>query len=271
LSLALSFASRAINKAVLTAKKIFYAGRGEPITLGGHHLRYVVGTRPIREKYVDSPVETVSNDVRQMMFLVQSVKPGDFVLDIGANVGQYAVLFAALAGPTGKVISFEPAPAARKVLAKNLSLNGFESRVTVEPMALSDSDGTHTFYFRGADSMASLEREGFGTEAGAHDIEETVVNTTTIDRYLSSRGLNPPDWIKLDAEGAEVRILRGAQSVLRSKTSIVCELHPYAWPAFDSRFDELLDLVRSAGRQIRYLDSRYDIESGARYAAVIIS
>lgn len=259
------------NKVIEGAKRIYYGGRGEPITLGGHRLRYLVGTRPTRLKYLSSETETVSNDVRQMMYLIEHVSPGDFVVDVGANVGQYSVLLAALAGEAGKVLAFEPTGSARDMVARNLALNGFTHRVTVEGMALFDSVGTHTFYFRGNDATASLERAGFGTQAESTDIQQTEVKTTTLDEYLAADSLPAPDWVKLDAEGAEIRILHGASGLLRGGSRVLCELHPYAWPAFGSTFEELLTLVSDAGRSIHYLDSRIEIADGPVYGAVLIA
>src|SRR6476661_3608282 len=97
-----------VDRAVATAKQIYYGSDGEPITLGSHRLRYVVGTRPTRLKYLSSPINTVSNDVRQMMYFIDHIAEGNFVVDIGANVGQYSVLFAALTGQSGRVLAFEP-------------------------------------------------------------------------------------------------------------------------------------------------------------------
>jgi hypothetical protein len=118
---------------------------------------------------------------------------------------------------------------------------------------------------------ASLERAGLGTNSSAPDIRETTVQTVCVDEYLASRGLPDPDWLKIDAEGAEVHVLRGAWRALRGRTQIVCELHPYAWNSFGTSFEELKSLARSAGRTIRFLDGVRDIANGPGYGAVLIS
>lgn len=258
------------HKAVMTAKKIWYGGRGEAITYGRHRLRYVPGTRPVRLKYVDSTDLIVRNDARQVKFFLGRVKPGDFVLDVGGNVGQYAVLFSSLVAPSGKVITFEPDARHRDTLRRNLQLNSVARRVVVEDIALSDAGGTHTFFSRN-DAMSSLVRSGLGTNADAADVEEQVVETARLDDYLKARGLPSPDWVKIDTEGAEINILRGATEVLKSAATIVCELHPYAWEEFGTSYDELLSLARGCGRGIRYLDETLKIEDGAFHGAVIIS
>jgi len=207
----------------------------------------------------------------QIEYFLSQVSPGDFLLDVGANVGQYSVLFAALAGARGQTIAFEPNEGARSVLIRNLALNGFSGRVRVESVALFESTGFHRFYSRGSHSMASLERAGFGSDAQADDISENVVETVTLDDYLGDNDLGGPRWIKLDTEGAEISILRGARNTLAGGATVLCELHPYAWSAFGTSFEDLLSIVRQTGRTIRYLDPRNSITSGPCYGAVIIS
>jgi len=96
------------------------------------------------------------------------------------------------------------------------------------------------------------------------------VNTVRLDDYLARRDLGCPRRIKLDTEGAEINILKGAPKVLKSGVTIICELHPYAWEEFDSSFDELLKLIVDARKTIEYLDPSMRIEDGPVYGAVII-
>jgi FkbM family methyltransferase len=262
--------SAAYHRAIVAAKKVIYGRHGEPITLGNHTLRYIPGTRPARLRHANSPDETVRNDVRQIEYYLAAVGDGDFVIDVGSNAGQYTVLFAALAGSAGHVVAFEPAAGARELLRENLALNAFLDRVRIEPVAVSNVGGVHRFYERGADAMASLERSGFGGDSSADDIRETTVETMCLDDYLGERELPIPNLVKIDTEGAEVKVLRGATTMLAGRTRVVCELHPYAWDEFGSSFGELLEIVRAAGRQIRYLDARRRIEDGPVYGAVVI-
>jgi FkbM family methyltransferase len=262
--------SAAYHRAIVAAKKVVYGRHGEPITLGNHTLRYVPGTRPARLRHANSPDETVRNDVRQIQYILATVGEGNFVIDVGSNAGQYTVLFAALTGPKGRVVAFEPASAARAILRENLGLNGFENRVYIEPFALSDIAGQHRFYERGADTMASLERAGFGNDSSAPDIEESIIETVTLDDYLAKQGRAAPNLVKIDTEGAEIKVLRGATDTLRGAVRFVCELHPYAWDAFGTSYSELLDIVRAGGKSIRYLDTERRIEDGPVYGAVVI-
>lgn len=259
------------NDVVTLIKKIIYGKRGEPFYVGNKTLYYAPGTRPIKFKYINSTDITVRNDVKQMKYFIDNIKPGDFVLDIGGHVGQYAVLFAALVSETGKVVTFEPDNTAKKILYENLRKNNFTDRVSVEDIALSDANGTHSFFSRGGDSMSSLVRSGLGSNALLSDVQEYSITTMKLDDYLSTRGMGFPDWIKLDTEGAEINILKGAQEVLRSKAIIACELHPYAWEEFGTNYSDLLSIIKQFGRKILYLDESLKLEDGPHYGTVIIS
>ena len=258
------------HTSVTKAKQLWYGGRGEPIRYGQHTLRYVPGTRPVRLKYLDSPDAVVRNDALQIAFFLNNVKPSDLVLDIGGHFGQYAVLFAELVSNTGRVITFEPDRDAKAMLSRNLALNGFSERVEIESIALFDQVGEHTFFSNGADSMSSLARSGLGTNALAPGVVEYRVKTARLDDFLASRDLPCPDFVKLDTEGAEINILRGAKTLLGSGATIVCELHPYVWEEFGTSFEELLRLVGDSGKTIEYLDPSMRIQDGAYYGAAII-
>lgn len=260
----------AFQNGIISAKKLWYLSRGEPIQYGAHKLRYVPGTRPVRLKYVDSPDVVVRNDAKQIDFFLKRVQPGQLVLDIGGNVGQYAVLFSALVAPTGKVITFEPDQLHRTILRRNVELNRCSDRVIIEDLALSDTNGTHAFFSRN-DQMSSLVRTGLGTNATAPDVNQQIVTTARLDYYMKLKKLSLADWVKIDTEGAEINILRGAGEILKSNGVIICELHPYAWKELGTSYEELLGLIKASGRNIKYLDESQRIENGPVHGSVIIS
>jgi FkbM family methyltransferase len=258
-------------RAVLAAKQLWFGSRGEPIQYGVHKLRYLVGSRPVRLKYAASNDIVARNDAKQIQFFVDRVRPGELVIDIGAHYGEYAVLFAALVGAHGKVVSFEPDAAARPKLKANLRLNGFEQRVQVEDLAIFDAKSTRELFARHGNAQSSLARTGLGGARSDADVEHYSITTTTLDDYIGDARLAAPSYIKLDVEGAEINALRGAPNTLRSGAVILCELHPYAWPEFGTSFDDLLRIIHDSGRKVRYLDDARRIEEGPSYGAVIIS
>jgi FkbM family methyltransferase len=250
---------------------LWFGKRGEPISYGSHNLHYVVGTRPVRLKYATSDDIVARNDALQIDFFLNRIKPGQLVFDIGGHYGEYAVLFASLVGAGGKVVTFEPDAAAIPILRRNVALNGFEERVQIEQRAVFDTKEPRQLFARHGNAQSSLARSGLGGASSEHDVERYSIETIPLDDFLFDTGLATPDFIKLDVEGAEVHALRGAARTLRSHTTIVCELHPYAWNEFGSTFEELLRLVHDAGRSVSYLDDSRRIEDGPTYGAVVIS
>lgn len=162
-------------------------------------------------------------------FLRARVRPGSVVLDVGANLGIYALCLAEWAGPRGRVFAFEPNPAARAVLAKHVALNRFADRVTIVGEAISDVAGDAQFNAAGIEGYSRL---GVGNPdlPGGTSI---TVPVTTIDAFCARERL-APDWIVLDIEGYEGAALRGARETLRARRGglgLVVEMHPTLWAA----------------------------------------
>jgi FkbM family methyltransferase len=148
-----------------------------------------------------------------------ATRPGDVVLDVGANVGAYSLLFALWAGPSGRVFAFEPGSAARAGLEAHVRRNHLP--VTICPLAVSDVVGRAAFTTdapSGANALATV------TTGRTEEVA-----TTTIDAFCLERGIQP-DVIKIDVEGAELQVLRGARRVIAHPgVRVFVEFHPSTW------------------------------------------
>jgi FkbM family methyltransferase len=154
------------------------------------------------------------------------LKPGDVALDVGANVGPYALAFGFWVGATGHVYAFEPAAGAFGGLEEHIRRNGLTGRVTAVRAAVADQVGTAEFMSEGAQGTNHLVPLGAPGGAAA-----TVrVPTTTIDTFCAAHGLRPT-LIKIDVEGAELAVLRGARRTIAAAGAVFVELHPKAWAA----------------------------------------
>ncbi|MDO8541017.1 MAG: FkbM family methyltransferase [Opitutaceae bacterium] len=150
-------------------------------------------------------------DVRELRFLRRFLQPGMTFVDLGAHHGLYSVLAAALVGPTGRVIAFEPAPASARRLRWHATLNGV-NRIEVHRSALGARASTATLFVpqHGIDTVSSLRPPAVGGGGPTHRIE---VNVVSLDDFASSRDLKEIDLVKLDVEGAEADVLDGAARV----------------------------------------------------------
>jgi FkbM family methyltransferase len=152
--------------------------------------------------------------------LLDVLRPGQTVLDVGANRGFFTMLAAALVGPGGRVHSFEPNPAVMTDLREHVRVNGFADRVTCHPDALSDKadDGAVFYVSTKADNsgLSSLTPGAEALDLGYLSASATTrVRTVPLDEWVAAAGLTAPiDLLKMDVEGAETLVLAGARKTL---------------------------------------------------------
>jgi FkbM family methyltransferase len=156
-------------------------------------------------------------------------------LDVGANIGYYALLAAAY-NPSLDVLAFEPLPGAFRFLRRNVQLNGFD-QIQTRNEALADEPGTATFSFAVDPTFADLDDHLTSTGSLAGDAANGSsgaftrtfdVRTETLD-HVAAAHLDDAtvDLIKLDVEGAEARVLQGGQRVLSDhRPFVISEVLP---------------------------------------------
>jgi FkbM family methyltransferase len=256
------------HRLTLAAKAWLFSGRGEPYRIGEKRLRFVPGTRPVRLRYQTSENAVNRYDALQLSWILNNLHEGDIAIDVGANYGQCTIAMAEKCGSTGIVFAFEPNPQARVLLNRNFDLNPSVKRAVVEPFACWNSMGGEVeLYHNGNTSYSALVP--LSTHNRGHD-ETFRVPVTTLDSYFAQTALSDARLIKIDTEGAEIQVLQGARDLLSSRADILCELHPYAWPQFDTSLQELKDLIAKYGRRVRYLDRQSEIGNEAAYGIVVL-
>ena len=150
----------------------------------------------------------------------QMVKPGDVVVDIGANIGYFTLLASRLVGERGRVYAFEPAPQNFALLSKNLTANGSRN-VRAFQRAVSSSRGSGKLLVQG---------ENWGSYRIVDSIadgQSVEVEIISMDEFFEN-GHQKVNVVKMDAEGSEVRILQGSSRVLKNNPDLVLfsELNP---------------------------------------------
>lgn len=151
------------------------------------------------------------------------VKPGDTVIEVGANVGYHTLAMASVIGPQGRLWTFEANPDLHPLLQATFSFNGYADRVTLLPFAASDREGTITFSF---DPSYIGGGHITGEIAPKEASSRVTVPTVTLDKQFAD--LPAINFLRMDAEGAEPRILRGGRELLRrsANVKIVVEWSP---------------------------------------------
>jgi FkbM family methyltransferase len=183
-----------------------------------------------------------------------AVRPGAIVLDVGANVGAYTLLFAQWVRPAGRVFAFEPAPETRAGLERHLAMNGVADRVEVVEAAVA-----------GTEALVPFAIDAFGGASSLHIPPETksliTVRSVTIDGFCAARRITP-DVVKIDVEGAEVEALKGGRRVLsRDETHVFVELHPSVWASRGVTPAHVQAELRTLGFSVEPLHQGFDVWS----------
>jgi FkbM family methyltransferase len=150
----------------------------------------------------------------------REVRNGDVVLDIGANIGYYTLLFARMAGETGKVFAFEPDLANFRLLQRNVERNGYRN-VDLVPQAVSRLTGRLSLFL----SPTNMgDHRVYDSQDGRNSIQVDAIRLD--DHFRSYQGRI--DFIKMDIQGAEADALQGMEALLRSHRGI--KLMTEFWP-----------------------------------------
>jgi FkbM family methyltransferase len=161
------------------------------------------------------------SEIRLARFMINQLNEGDQVLDVGAHYGYFALLAATLVGPEGKVVAFEAAPKTHRILRQNSLL---VENLTVVNKAASDAKGQITFYeFPNMYSeYNTLDPTQFEGEPWYQHYPPKPLDIETIllDEYLTDSNFNP-HMIKIDVEGAELRVLKGMDRYLSDQAPVI--------------------------------------------------
>jgi FkbM family methyltransferase len=182
----------------------------------------------------------------------EAIERGEIVLDVGSHIGFFALAAALRTGAEGRVYAFEPSPSTAALLERHVRMNGFEDRIELVPKVVTDHVGSTDFYAMGETMAAAVFRENIevlSPERLSVPVEKHEVEATTLDSFCSERAITPTK-IKIDVEGAEVTVLRGAEGVLASRAEILCEVHPQALHYTGGSVEELEALLTGEGRSI---------------------
>jgi len=152
-------------------------------------------------------------------------KPGDTVVDAGAHIGLYTIIAAKRVGPTGRVIAIEPDPENFKILKKNILLNQLSNVEPLECAAYSAKKNLKLF-------LPELERGRTIFNTIMQDRVRSCnnfleVEANTLDNILNENKVQRVNYVKIDVEGAELEVLKGALNVLEAnkRITLIIEIH----------------------------------------------
>lgn len=183
------------------------------------------------------------------------IPAGGTVIDVGGHIGYVSMYFASLVGPTGRVFVFEPGPDNQRYLRRNVA--GLPN-VEWADRAVSDESGEATLY---CDNLGgqnnslvadfnALERNANRSGIAA-ERTEVKVESTTLDDFCAERSLKP-DFIKIDVEGAELRVVRGMGSILAgARPRLMIEKNDWKDDALERELAQAGYVFLSPGLELR--------------------
>jgi len=194
----------------------------------------------------------------EFAYLETRLRPGMVFVDAGANEGIYTLFAAKKVGPQGRVVAIEPSVRERALLEANIALNRL-GNVRVHGVALGEAHGTVELRLAEA-AHAGQNTLGSFIYQGVRESALATVPMVTLDELLD--GAPRVDFIKLDVEGAELRVLRGALATLaRCKPELLIEVSPEALRRQSGSREEVFDLLRGLGYRLAGFDPRSGLPS----------
>ncbi|MDH4452071.1 MAG: FkbM family methyltransferase [Verrucomicrobiota bacterium] len=212
-------------------------GRGIPRAINGEpEIRLVPMCRFLSSSY--------EPDV--WSWLKQRTVPGSIILDVGAQFGLYSMLAARHIGADGRIFAFEPSPDTVAVLRRHLTNNGMTDCVEIVQAAVGPEEGEVTFYMAGTHPSNTLAP----TTVDPVMLTPVKVKAITVDGFCRQRHLKPT-ILKIDVEGWELQVLRGATEVVQDPALTICvEMHPYAWESAGYTAADFTFFVEASGLEI---------------------
>jgi FkbM family methyltransferase len=210
---------------------------GDPIFLPDDLVKFVIHTRV---SAADAPVPKLLAETEHYLWCKERLGPGDQALDVGANIGLFAVMMGRRVryGQVGVVHAFEASPTVAGDLRRVIEANSLSGNVCVHHAAVADQPGTLSFIDL---DTGNVNREashlvGVGPDAAVADAPgQVTVPAVSLDAFVAAQG-GPvlPRLIKIDVEGAEFLVLDGARKLIGDLHPCLCiEIHPDKNRVFD--------------------------------------
>lgn len=188
------------------------------------------------------------NDLHQAF--ERLIKPGMVCMDVGANLGEMALHMASLTGPTGAVYAFEPVAPVFERLRVHVERNKLQQVVRVLPLALSDQTGSCEIAY----AASQADNQGLASivnlEQSDADLKQHI-DTVTLDDFVQRENLQRIDLMKIDIQGAEMKLLRGgADALKRFSPDLLMEVSPGDLAKANTNSRELCQVIESYGYSI---------------------
>ena len=227
----------------LMSRALMYSGLSTRIVIPkrGFRLRFYP-TNGTAQQWVDPYHEhATDHGHREETFLRRYLRPGDVVVDVGANFGLTALAAFTTVGPRGQMHSFEPHPRIFRFLLGNIELNGAEAVVTPYNLALGERAGTVFLTDERADDQNSVSPDTTGLRVPMSTLDDAVAQLPRIA------------LLKIDVEGYEQFVLRGATMTLARTDCVYFESSDAHFARHEYALVNVVELLAANGFEVRRL------------------
>ncbi|MGF1539575.1 MAG: FkbM family methyltransferase [Pleurocapsa sp.] len=184
----------------------------------------------------------------------QQLKAGDVFYDIGANVGFFTIIAAKLVGNKGKVYAFEPGKDNASSIRHNATLNDF-SQIEVIEKAVAETSGQGELLlakYSGGHALATAD-------APPDLAGKVTVDLVSIDELIAQNQIAPPNFVKVDVEGAELEVLKGMKETIKTyQPTIIYEIDDGDDAAYQRKYRELESYLQSLNYQVTLTENSYN-------------
>lgn len=184
-----------------------------------------------------------------VLLLDKILQPGMVMVDVGANIGEITMAAAHRVGPGGRVFAFEPMSSLYARLREHIEANRL-GQVTVVKCGLSDQVGSAQLFSASETFHDGTEHQGLGTlySSTARATPTETIEIDTLDKFIGGRDLAQVDLIKIDVEGAELPVLKGAGNVLaRFRPYLVIEIQHETSEQAGYKASDILEFLEPLG------------------------
>lgn len=212
-----------------------HLGKGVPLRMDGDVYRFDASLRRWNFES-EMPVHRA---------LREYLRPGFIFFDVGSNFGQHAIPAAKWVTPKGQVHAFEPVSRHLLLLKRHKQLNHFGDELKIVAAAVSNEEAEVVQFEVPMNSIAV--EAGIKLSGSAGPVERLQVRNIRLDNYCDQLQIHP-QVIKIDVEGAEFEVLKGAAEMLREyRPILIIEIHDFALPAFDTTADLIKNFLSARG------------------------
>lgn len=190
----------------------------------------------------------ISMQANGELWLINMIAPkSTFFIDVGANIGSWSKAFLEAGDGSLRGLLFEPSPDALMVLQRNVASLIKSKRIEISSSAASDEIGTNKFYMESAcGETSSLLKTHSQTSA-----REVLVNLTTIDSEVQRRGIQYIDMLKIDAEGYDLHVIKGASECIENaKIGVIQFEYNQPWVYAGSTLYDALSFLENNGYSV---------------------